>query len=152
MSAAPTHAPPVPPDYPQLLQRLEMLELQADLDARNIAQLREQNKQLDDVLSAERACGDKHAEAFMRIARTCDDRVDELKTQHANVIVAMDTTIAQLKAIAAASAVSLQEMKTEMVALRAANAAAVVKLETEKADLKAQMAMLQAQALSKLIF
>jgi hypothetical protein len=33
----------------------------------------------------------------MRIARTCDDRVDELKTQHANVIVVKENIIAKLE-------------------------------------------------------
>jgi hypothetical protein len=87
-----------PSDPLQLLQRLEALELQADLDARNIAQLREQNKQLDDVLSSERARGEKHAEAFMRIARTCDDRVDELKAQHAAAVAKLEEEKATLKA------------------------------------------------------
>jgi hypothetical protein len=40
------------------------LSLQAGLDAQNIAQLREQNKQLEGALNAERAHGEKHADAL----------------------------------------------------------------------------------------
>jgi hypothetical protein len=46
-----------------------MLELQAALDAQNIAELRKQNKQLENALDVERRSGEKHAEALMRIAR-----------------------------------------------------------------------------------
>jgi predicted DNA-binding WGR domain protein len=125
-----------PSDHVQLLQRLEELELQADLDAQNIAQLREQNKQLDDALNAERAHSEKHAEALMRIARTFDNTFNELKAQHASAITANEDTIAKLEA--------------EKSDLKAANAAAIAKLEEEKAGLEAQVSVLQAQATPKL--
>jgi hypothetical protein len=44
-----------------------VLELRADLDARNIAQLREQNKELEDALKAERACSELCAPATTRL-------------------------------------------------------------------------------------
>jgi hypothetical protein len=128
MSAASRHADPTAvtasesaPDPLQLLQRLQTLELQTDLDAQNIAQLREQNKALEDALNAEQARGEKHAEALTGIQRTCDsvmrtceNRVDEMKM-----------TVAAVAA--------------ENSALRAANSA-----------LEAEVAVLQAQTTSKL--
>jgi hypothetical protein len=120
-----------------------MLELQADLDAQNIAQLREQNKELADALAAERACGEKHAEALMRIARSCDDRVDELKAQHAAAIVANQTVVAKLEDAAAS-------LQAQNATLAAANAAAMTKLEKEKTALEVQVAVLQAQATTQL--
>jgi hypothetical protein len=135
------------PDRLQLLQRVETLELQAVLDAQHIAQLREQNKAHEDVLHAERARGEKYAEAFMHIARTCDDRVDELKAQHAAALRVKDDAVATLKA--------------ELEAVKASQAAAITKLETQhaaataalhatNAALKFHVAALQAQTTSKL--
>jgi hypothetical protein len=68
----------------------------------------------------------------MNIARTCDDRVDELKAQHAAAIIANQTTIAKLEDAAAAE-------KRQTAALVAANAVLV-----------AQVAALQGQAALKL--
>jgi hypothetical protein len=115
-------------DKLQLLQRLQTLELQVDLDAQSIAQLREQNSVLEDALSLERARGEKQAEALMHIARTCDDRVDELKAQHAAAIA---------------------KLENEKAALNAAHATAFAKLRG-KACLEAQVAVSQAQTTSKL--
>jgi hypothetical protein len=78
-----------------------VLDLQADLDAHNIAQLRERNKELADALAAERACGEKHTEALMGIQRTCDDAlrscdnmVDDLNVQHARAIATLEDAVA----------------------------------------------------------
>jgi hypothetical protein len=136
------------PSQLQLLQRLQTLELQADLDAQNIAQLREQNTALEDAFSAERARGEKHAEAFMRIARTCDDRVEELKAQYAGVVAKLENEKVALKAAHAAAAVKTEEEKAIM---KAATAATISKLEAGKASLEAQVAVLQAQTTSKLM-
>jgi hypothetical protein len=46
----------------------------------------------------ELARGEKQAEAMMHIARTCDDRVDELKVQHAAALRGKDDAVAALKA------------------------------------------------------
>jgi hypothetical protein len=152
------------PDVPQLLQRLQTFQLRADLDARNIAQLRQQNKELEDALKTERGASEKHAEALMRIARTCDNRVDEMKAQHAAAMILKDTTIAKLEdaaitlqarhaadmkvkditiakleGAAAAMDARLEEMKAENAALKAANAA-----------LEAQVALLSAQTTAQL--
>jgi hypothetical protein len=138
------------PGHRQLLRRLEPLQLQADLDAQNIVQLREQNTALEDALSMERARGEKHAEALMHIARTCDERVNELKAQHAAASIANQTTIAKLEDAVAAKEDTLQKVKAQNAALKAATAATVIKLEKEKAALEAQVALLQAHAMLKL--
>jgi hypothetical protein len=97
MSSTSQHADPIggdvdgsAPKQLYLQQRLRMLELQLDLDAQNIAQLREQNAALENALDAERACAVKHADALMRIARTCDDRVDDLKALHTGVVAKLE--------------------------------------------------------------
>jgi hypothetical protein len=142
-------------DYLRLLkQRLETLELQATLDAQNITQLQERNKELEDALDSERAHGEKHADALMRIARTCDNSFDEMKAQHAAAIVAKENTIAKLEqeqaALRTTHAVTVAKLEAEMAALKASTAATFAKLEEERADLKAQVAMLQAQTTSNL--
>jgi hypothetical protein len=123
-------------DHLQLLQRLEMFELQAGLDAQNIAQLQEQNTRLEGALDLERARGEKHAEALMRIARTCDDRVDELKSQHAGAIAKLENENATSKAASAAAFAKFEEEKATLIAANAA--------------LQAHVAVLQAQTTSKL--
>jgi hypothetical protein len=65
------------------LQRLEACEARADLDARHIELLQKQIDEIDGILKLELARGEKHAEALMHIARTCDERTSELKEQHA---------------------------------------------------------------------
>jgi hypothetical protein len=129
-------------DQMQLL-RLEMLELQTDLDAKNIAQLREQNKQLEDALKKEQERDERHADALMQIARTCDsfkrcceNKADHLRAQLASTLFANENTVAKLE--------------NEKAALRAATSATIAKLEQEKAALEAQVAVFQAQAMSKL--
>jgi hypothetical protein len=155
MSSAAQHADPTasdvggvhpsdsaPPDQVQLLHRLQMLKLQVDLDAQNIAQLREQNKALEDALAAERALVEKHAEAFMRIARTCDDRCSELKDQHAAALGVKDILIAKLEDAAAAKDVIIAEVRAEHGALNA--------LRAENAALRAEVSVLQSRTTSNL--
>jgi hypothetical protein len=145
------------PDRQQLLQRLEVLELQKDLDAQNIARLQEQNKELEDALAAERACGEKHAEALMGIQRTCDDAlrncdnlVDDLKMQHARAIARLEDAAAAKEVCLQTVRVEKDALTAEIAALKAATAATTVKLEREKAALEAQVALLQAQSTSRL--
>jgi hypothetical protein len=90
------------PDQLQLLQRVAVLEMQAALDAQNLAQLRERNNHLVDPSNMERARGEQHAEVLMHVVRTCDSRVEEIKTQHAAVIMAHQTGIAKFADAAAA--------------------------------------------------
>jgi hypothetical protein len=130
-----------------------VLELRADLDARNIAQLREQNKELEDALKAERACSEKHAVALMGIQRTCDNamracdnKVDELKAQHATAIIAKETAFTKLEHVAVTSEASLVDLRAKNAALTAENAA----LKAANAHLEAQVAVLEAHATLKL--
>jgi hypothetical protein len=148
-----------------LLQRVKMFEVQADLDARRMAQLEEQNKQLEDFLKVKHARCEEQAETLTRIWRTCDDRIDEIKQHHAAAIIANQTTIAKLEDAAAIKEIGLEKVKAEKAALVAENtvlkadnaalkaetATAVSKLEKEKAALEAQVALLQAHTTSKLM-
>jgi hypothetical protein len=65
------------------LQRLEACEARADLQERHIELLQKQIAETDAALKLELARGEKHAEALMHIARTCDERTSEMKEQHA---------------------------------------------------------------------
>jgi hypothetical protein len=140
-TAGGAHSSGSTPGNLQAASELVTSELQATLDAQHIAQLQEQNKALEDALYAERARGEKLAEAFMHVARTCDNRVDELKAQHASVIAKLENENAALKAANAAACAKLVEEKATQ---KNANAAAFVKIEEEKATLKAANAILQA--------
>jgi hypothetical protein len=103
--------------------------MRADLQESHIQLLQNQIDATDATLKLELARGEKHAEALMRIARTCDDRVDELKIQHAAILRVKDDALAALKA--------------ELAAVKASHAAAIGNLE-------GQVALLQAQATLKL--
>jgi hypothetical protein len=145
------------PDVAKLLQRLQLLELRADLDAQIIAQLRDQNKVLEADFNAESSCGEKHAEALTGIQRTCDsfmricdNRVNELSLQHARAIAKLEDAAAANKRTLETLRAENAALKGEMTALKAAAATAVAKVEKEKAALEGQVALLQAQATSKL--
>jgi hypothetical protein len=144
--------------------RPRTLELQATLDAQHIAILQKANKELEDALKTEQARAEKHADALMHIARTCDDRNSELKDQHAAALCVKDTLIARveqekaalqaanaailakLEGAAAAKDVILTEVRTQNAALQTEIAA----LKVENVALKAEVRVLQAQATSKL--
>jgi hypothetical protein len=55
------------------------------------------NAALENAFDAERARGEKHADALMRIARTRDDRVDELKALHGGVVAKLENEKTALK-------------------------------------------------------
>jgi hypothetical protein len=81
-----------------------MLELQTSFDAQNIALLQKENKELKDALKAEQERAEKHAEALTGIQRTCDgvmqaceNRIDDIKAQHAAVIHVKETLLAKLE-------------------------------------------------------
>jgi hypothetical protein len=151
-------------EVPNELQRIQMLDLRATLDAQNIALLQKENKELEDALEAEQARAEKHADALMRIARTSDDRSSELKDQHAAVIRVKETLItkleqekaalqasnaaliAKLEGAAAAKDGILTEARTQNATLQTEIAA----LKVENGALKAEVRVLQAQATSKL--
>jgi hypothetical protein len=138
MAAAPLHVDPIANDDDVThtvsvslarLQHLEACELRADLQDRHIQLLQKQVDETGAALKLELARGEKHAEAMMHIARSCDDRVDELKMQHAAAMIAKDDAVAALKA--------------ELETVKASHAAAIGSLE-------GQVAVLQAQTTSKL--
>jgi hypothetical protein len=144
------------PEQLQLL-RLEVLELKADLDAQIIAQLRGQNKGLEDALNAERASSEMHAEALMGIqrtcdsvVRTCDSRVEDMKMQHARAVARLEDDVAAKVGILQKVKAEHAALTAEIAALKGANAAAVIKFEKEKAALAGQVALLQEQATAKL--
>jgi hypothetical protein len=112
------------------LERLERSETVAALHAKHVQQLQTQVGGLETELKAERAHGEKHAEALVRVARSCDDRVDELKTHHAAALRVKDDAVSQLK--------------EEFAALRASHAAAIAKVESETTALKAELEALKA--------
>jgi hypothetical protein len=78
--------------------------------------------------------------------RACDNKVDELKAQHAAVITAKDTAFAKLEHAAATNEASLRDVTAQNAALTAENAA----LKAAVAGLEAQVAVLEAHATSKL--
>jgi hypothetical protein len=125
------------PDQLDLPQRLQTLELQAAIDAKRIAQLREQNQALEVAIDAEQACADEHAAALMCMQRTCDsfkntcdNAVDAMKAQHAELV--------KEKAGLKVSAI-ITELVLERAVLQAANSI-----------LKEQVAVKEAQTASKL--
>jgi hypothetical protein len=79
------------------LQQLEASEARADLQARHIDLLQKQIAETNAALKEERALSEKHAEAMMRVARTCDERTSEMKEQHAAALRVKDATTARVE-------------------------------------------------------
>jgi hypothetical protein len=124
------------------LRQLEAFELRADLDAKTIALQQQQIRDLDAALKLEQARGEKHADALMHIARTCDERTGELKEQHAAALRVQAAGVAKLEedsvALRASHAAVIHKMEStlaraelEIAALKAAHASAIRKLETQ---------------------
>jgi hypothetical protein len=104
------------------LQRLEECEARADLQQRHIELLQKQVAETDAALKLEQTRGEKHAEALMHIARTCDERTSEMKEQHAatlRVTAKVEAENAALKAKLAELAASHAALKAENAALKA---------------------------------
>jgi hypothetical protein len=125
------------------LRRLEACEARADVQERHIDLLQKQIAETDAALKLELARGEKHAEAMMHVARTCDERTSEIKEQHAIVLRIKDAAIVKVEA--------------KLVELTASHAAAINKSEAQDARhkeaiaaLKAENAALKAQAASTL--
>jgi hypothetical protein len=93
----------------------------------------------------ELARGEKHAEAVMHIARTCDERTSELKEQHAAVTAKVEDENATLKAklveLAASHAAAISKWEAQ-------HKETTIKLEAENAALKAQAASTLAEILA----
>jgi hypothetical protein len=115
------------------LQRLEACEAQADLQQRHIELLQKQIAETDAALKLELARGEKHAEALMHVARTCDERTSELKEQHAAALRVKDAVMTKMEMSHAAAISKLEAHHKDVVA-----------------DLKAENAALRAQAASTL--
>jgi hypothetical protein len=106
------------------LRHLEACQVRADLQERHIQLLQKQIDETGAALKSEVARGEKHAEVLMHIARSCDDRVDELKVQHAGALRIKDDALTALTA--------------ELEAVKASQAEVVSKLEGQVAVLQAQ--------------
>jgi hypothetical protein len=119
------------------LQRLEACEARVDLQARHIELLQKQIAETDAELKLERARGEKHAEALMRIARTSDERANEMKEQHAAALCMKDAVTAKVEAKLEEQAASHAAAITK---LNEQHKAAVTKLKAENTALNAQAA------------
>jgi hypothetical protein len=118
--------------------------MRADLQERHIHLLQKQIDDSDAALKLELARGEKHAEALMHIARSCDDRVDEIKTHHAAAVTSLK---AELEAVKASHAVTIGKLETQHAAVIAAleNQVAVLRLHamSKLTDIHAAIAALQ---------
>jgi hypothetical protein len=124
------------------LQRLEACEARVDLQEQHIELLQRQIAETDAALKLELARGEKHAEALMHIARTCDERTSEMKEQHAMAL-----------RVTAKVEDENTALKTKLLELTASHAVATSKLEAQKEaiiELKAEVTALKAQAASTL--
>jgi hypothetical protein len=90
-------------------------------------------------LKLELARGEKHAEALMHIARTCDERTSEMKEQHAAALRVKDTALGKVDDENAALKVKLAEL-TSATSKHAHHKETIADLKTEIAALKAQAA------------
>jgi hypothetical protein len=134
------------------LQTLEACEARADLQQQHIELLQKQIAETDAALKLELARGEKHAEALMHIARTCDERTSDMKEQHATALRVKDMATAKSETLHAASISKLEaqhnaaisksdaQHKDDISKLEAQHKDAITKLEAENAALKAQAA------------
>jgi hypothetical protein len=118
------------------MQHLETCELRTSLDAETIRLLKMQVAELQDALALEHTRSEKHAEAFMRVSRSSDDRARELEAQRAAAIIAKDTFIAKL-----------EDAKNQTIN---GLESTIRRLETALGKLEAENAALKAQAESRL--
>jgi hypothetical protein len=79
-------------------EQLQLSEQRAELDAQHIQLLQARITQLEAALALEQTRGEKHAEAFMEVARASDNRARELEAQYTTKLVklefAHDATVA----------------------------------------------------------
>jgi hypothetical protein len=136
------------------LQELEACALRAELDARNIQLLQEQLSQAKEALEREQARSEKHAEAFMEVARASDNRARELEAQCAGKLAKLE---AAHDAIVVAKNATIAEFKKQNAHLEASHARAIAakdagfaKLEREHAALNVEAVALRADAAAKL--
>jgi hypothetical protein len=123
------------------LRQLEALEVRCGLQARHIEQLQARVEDLEASARTAAACSDSNAEAFMRVARSSDERAREMEAQHAAANFAKDGTIARLQDTNAANLARLEAAHAATVAqLREA----LAKSEGEKAAHLATVAQLTA--------
>jgi hypothetical protein len=126
------------------LQQLEACEAQADVQKRHIELLQKQITESDAALKLEQARGEKHAEALMHIARTCDERTSEMKEQHAAALRVKDMITGKVEDENAALKEKLVELASSHAAAiskqEAQHKGAIIKLEAENAALRAQAA------------
>jgi septal ring factor EnvC (AmiA/AmiB activator) len=78
------------------LEELQRCETLASLHGQHVQLLQTQVSALDAELKAARASDERHAEALMHIARTCDNRADEMQAQHAAALRGKDDALAQV--------------------------------------------------------
>jgi chromosome segregation ATPase len=134
--------------------------LQAECDAANIKLQAQRIAALEATLETEQARGEKHAEALMQIARTCDDRARELQAQHteklekvesahATRIADKEAMIRDLKsahgAIVASKDVVIAAGQTALIELKASHTAATARSDATIADLNAALAALKTE-------
>jgi hypothetical protein len=121
------------------LQTLEACEARADLQQQHIELLQKQIAETDAALKLELARGEKHAEALMHIARTCDERTSDMKEQHATALRFKDMATAKSETLHAAAISKLEAQHSAALSKSdAQHKDAVTKLEAEIAELKAQ--------------
>jgi hypothetical protein len=143
------------------LQRLEACEARVDVQERQIEMLQKQIAETEAALKLELARGEKHAEALMHIARTCDERTSEMKEQRAALRVKdaamakMEATLLELTASHAAAITNLEAgQKDAITKLEVQHSDAITKIEGQHKDaitkLEAEIAALKAQAASTL--
>jgi hypothetical protein len=105
-------------------------------------------------LKLELVRGEKHAEALMHIARTCDRRVSETKEQHAAALRVRDAIAAKMEDENTALKADNVALKAKVVDLSASHAIAISKLEAQHKEvitkLEAESAALKAQAATTL--
>jgi hypothetical protein len=129
------------------LECLERCEAQAALHAQQAQRLQARIDDLEAELKAERENGERNTEVLVRIARSCDDRVDEMKAQHAAVLHVSDDAIsavtADIEALRASHVAAIDSIETQhaaaMAALTAVNAALVVHAAALQAHAKSYL-------------
>jgi hypothetical protein len=78
------------------LEELQRCETLASVHGQHVQLLQTQVSGLDAELKAARASDERHADALMHIARTCDSRADEMQAQHAAALRVKDDALAHV--------------------------------------------------------
>jgi hypothetical protein len=142
-------------------EQLKLLEQRADLDAQHIQLLQARVTHLEGALALEQARGEKHAEAFMEVARASDNRARELEAQytaklaklevaHDMILASRDATTAAKDATIAAKDAAIADLKSSLAQANVSLAKVEAENDVLKADAAAQLATIHAAVTSKL--